>query len=246
MIMESFADRVIEFNRTVDFTGRLPEGIKIMNPFRGEDDYILKISSDFYRKFYSDNQPRRLILGINPGRLGAGFTGIPFTDTKRLSAECGIPYTGRQTHEPSSVFVYEMIKAYGGPKEFYSHFYITSICPLGFTHGNPGGREKNYNYYDRPDLTAAVYDFITENIRKQITIGVRTDNCFCLGTGKNEKFLLALNAKYKFFGKITALEHPRFIMQYRSKTIQDYIGKYLQAFRQENPDDITGADGQES
>ena len=246
MIMESFADRVIEFNRTVDFTGRLPEGIKIMNPFRGEDDYILKVSSAFYRKFYSDNQPRRLILGINPGRLGAGFTGIPFTDTKRLSAECGIPYTGRQTHEPSSVFVYEMIKAYGGPKEFYSHFYITSICPLGFTHGNPGGREKNYNYYDRPDLTAAVYDFITENIRKQITIGVRTDNCFCLGTGKNEKFLLALNAKYKFFGKITALEHPRFIMQYRSKTIQDYIGKYLQAFRQENPDDITGADGQES
>jgi len=246
MIMESFADRVIEFNRTVDFTGRLPEGIKIMNPFRGEDDYILKVSSAFYRKFYSDNQPRRLILGINPGRLGAGFTGVPFTDTKRLSAECGIPYTGRQTHEPSSVFVYEMIKAYGGPKEFYSHFYITSICPLGFTHGNPGGREKNYNYYDRPDLTAAVYDFITENIRKQITIGVRTDNCFCLGTGKNEKFLLALNAKYKFFGKITALEHPRFIMQYRSKTIQDYIGKYLQAFRQENPDDITGADGQES
>jgi len=230
--MRFFADRVTEFNRTVEFSGGLPEGINILNPFRGEDDYILQVSSAFYRKFYSDNSPRHLILGINPGRFGAGFTGVPFTDTKRLTAECGIQYTGRQTHEPSSVFVYEMIRAYGGPEKFYSRFYITSVCPLGFTQTGHSGREKNYNYYDRPDLTAAVDEFIIENIRKQIAIGVMTDVCFCLGTGKNEKFLLALNAKHKFFGKIIALEHPRFIMQYRSKSMRDYIGKYLQAFGQ--------------
>ncbi len=229
--MQLFADRVIEFNRKLEFKGSLPDGINIMNPFRGGNDYILQVSSAFYRKFYSDNSPRRLILGINPGRFGAGFTGVAFTDTKRLTSECGIPYTGRQTHEPSSVFIYEMIKAYGGPEKFYSHFYITSICPLGFTQTGQNGREKNYNYYDRPDLTAAVYDFMTENIRKQIELGVLTDTCFCLGTGKNEKFLLELNAKYKFFGKIIALEHPRFIMQYRSKSMQDYIGKYLQSFQ---------------
>jgi hypothetical protein len=229
--MESFADRVIEFNRTVEFTGELPGGINIMNPFRGSDGYILRVSSAFYRKFYSDNNPRRLILGINPGRFGAGFTGVPFTDTKRLTAECGISYTGRQTHEPSSVFIYEMIRAYGGPEKFYSHFYISSVSPLGFTQSEPGGREKNYNYYDRSDLTAAVYDFMVENIRKQIALGVMTDTCFCLGTGKNEKFLRGLNEKHRFFGNIVALEHPRFIMQYRSGSMHDYIGKYLQAFK---------------
>lgn len=233
--MKSFADRVIEFNRNIDFRGTLPDGIRIMNPFRGNDDYILRVSSEFYRKFYSDNSPRRLILGINPGRFGAGFTGVPFTDTKRLAAECGIAYSGRQTHEPSSVFIYEMIKAYGGPELFYSQFYITSVCPLGFTRTGTPGREKNYNYYDRPDLTAAMYDFMVENIRRQIAMGVRTDICFCLGTGKNEKFLLALNARHNFFNHIIALEHPRFIMQYRLKSMQDYIRKYLDAFREVSP-----------
>lgn len=225
--MQTFADRVIEFNRKVEFRGTLPEGISIMNPFRSGDDYILEVSSAFYRKFYDDNRPRRLILGINPGRFGAGFTGVPFTDTKRLTAECGIPYNGKQTHEPSSVFVYEVIKAYGGPERFYSNFYITSVCPLGFTQRGANGREKNYNYYDRPDLIVAVMDFIIWNIREQITMGVSTEVCYCLGTGKNEKFLRTLNEKHRFFDRIVAMEHPRFIMQYRSASRDEYVRKYL-------------------
>jgi len=227
--MKTFADRVIDFNRSVDFHGRLPEGISIMNPFLGGDDYILEVSSAFYRKYYDDNKPRRLILGINPGRFGAGFTGVPFTDTKRLTAECGIEYTGRQTREPSSVFVYEVIRAYGGPERFYADFYITSVCPLGFTRAGANGRATNYNYYDRPDLTAAVTDFIVWNIKEQIAMGVATETCYCLGTGKNEKFLRSLNEKHNFFGEIAAVEHPRFIMQYRSTRRDEYINKYLSA-----------------
>jgi len=225
--MKTFADRVIEFNRKVEFRGSLPEGISIMNPFRGGDNYILDVSSAFYRKFYNDNRPRRLILGINPGRLGAGFTGIPFTDTKRLSDECGIAYTGRQTHEPSSVFVYDVIMEYGGPEKFYSDFYINSVCPLGFTQTGVSGREKNYNYYDRPDLAVAVTDFIVWSIWEQIALGVSTDVCWCLGAGKNEKFLRTLNERYGFFGEIVALEHPRFIMQYRSASRDEYVRKYI-------------------
>lgn len=225
--MKTIADRIIDFNRRVEFRGTLPSGIGIMNPFSTDDDYIMKVSSAFYRKYYDDNRPRRLILGINPGRFGAGFTGIPFTDTKRLTSECGIPYTGRQTHEPSSVFIYEVIKAYGGPEKFYGDFYINSLSPLGFTQKGVNGREKNYNYYDRPDLAAAVTDFILWNIREQVAMGVSTEVCWCLGTGKNEKFLRALNEKHRFFGKIIALEHPRFIMQYRSAFRADYIRKYL-------------------
>jgi len=226
----TFADRIIEFNTSLSFDGSLPEGIRIMNPFK--DDYILQVSSLFYRKFYDDTRPRHLILGINPGRFGAGFTGVPFTDTKRLTGECGIRYTGRQTHEPSSVFVYEVIKEYGGPALFYSDFYITSVCPLGFTHIGPTGKETNYNYYDSIELKNSVLGFIVENIINQIGFGIETDVCFCFGTGKNEKFLRALNQRYGFFKKIIALEHPRYVMQYKSRSRQDYIGKYIIAFRQ--------------
>jgi hypothetical protein len=227
--MESFAEKIIEFNRSLDFKGKLPEGINIMNPFR--DDYIMQISSSFYKKYYNDNSARHLILGINPGRLGAGFTGIPFTDTKRLTNECGLKYTGRETHEPSSVFVYEVIKEYGGPEKFYNDIYISSICPLGFTISDAKGNVKNYNYYDSTELSVAVFDFIVESIKKQIDFGLETDVCFCFGTGKNEKFLRALNDKYGFFKKIVALEHPRFIMQYRSKHKKEYIRKYIEAFK---------------
>jgi hypothetical protein len=229
--METFADKIIEFNKSLDFTGKLPEGINVMNPFRG-DNYILSVSSSFYKKYYDDNRPRHLILGINPGRFGAGVTGIPFTDTKRLTRECGIEYSGKETHEPSSVFIYEVIKAYGGITEFYNDFYINSICPLGFTISDSKGKEKNYNYYDSTELTNAVFMFIVENIRNQINFGIETDICYCFGTGKNEKFLRLLNDKYGFFNKIIALEHPRYVVQYKLKHKQEYINRYLDAFSQ--------------
>lgn len=228
-MLMSLATKIISFNKTLAFSGKLPDGIAIMNPFR-DDERIMEVSSLFYRKYYSDDKPRHLILGINPGRFGAGVTGIPFTDTKRLASDCGIAYHGRETHEPSSVFVYEMIKAYGGPAKFYSDFYIAAVCPLGFTITDAKGRVKNYNYYDSAELTLAVTDFIVSNIKTQISLGVMTDICYCLGAGKNERFLRSLNEKHGFFMRIIALEHPRFIMQYRSAKKDEYVRKYLAAF----------------
>jgi Domain of unknown function (DUF4918) len=229
--MNTFADRIIEFNRSLDFIDKLSEGISVMNPFR-ENDYILSVSSAFYKKYYSDNKPRHLILGINPGRFGSGVTGVPFTDTKRLTGECGLEYSGKKTHEPSSVFVYEVIKAYGGLNKFYSDFYINAICPLGFTISNEDRKEKNYNYYDNKELTNIVMKFIIETIKKQIGFGIETDVCFCFGIDKNYKFLLEINGRYNFFTRIIALEHPRFVMQYKSKFKQEYINKYINAFNQ--------------
>jgi len=229
--MKTFADKVIDFNKHLHFQGDLPDGISVMNPFR-ENKQIIAVSSEFYKKFYDDNNSRHLILGINPGRFGAGVTGVPFTDSKRLINECGISYTGKETHEPSSVFVYEVIEAFGGVKKFYGQFYIHSVFPLGFTTTNNKGKEVNYNYYDSKELTNAVYDFIIEHIQKQIAMGVNTDICYCFGTGKNEHFLRELNEEKKFFKTIIALEHPRFIAQYKAKSKQFYIDKYLSAFRQ--------------
>ncbi len=226
----TFGEKVIRFNRGLTYTGApLPAGIRIMNPFR-EHEQTMRIVEAFYNKYYNDNNKRHLILGINPGRFGAGLTGIPFTDPKRLVSECGIPYEGKVAHEPSSVFIYEMIAAYGGVQAFYRDIYINSMCPLGFTSIDEQGREKNYNYYDSKELAAAVHAYMVDNIRKQIKLGCYTDVCFCFGTGKNEAYLRRVNEEHGFFKNIIALEHPRFIMQYRRKRMGEYVQKYLEAF----------------
>lgn len=224
----TLSDKIIEFNQSLDFKGKLPEGIRIMNPYR-ESPEALDVSSAFYKKYYNDNNKRNIILGINPGRFGAGLTGVPFTDPKHLKTVCQIPYSGHPAHEPSSVFIYNMINAFGGPELFYGKFYIGAVSPLGFTLQKNHGKEINYNYYDDKKLLKAVYGFIVESIKKQIDMGMNTQTCFCLGTGKNFKFLAELNTEYKYFEKIIALDHPRYIMQYKAKRKEEYVEKYLKA-----------------
>lgn len=221
----TLADHINSFNRNLRFSGNLPESIRIMNPFR-ENPLALKTSSAFYKKFYEDHRPRHLIIGINPGRFGAGVTGVPFTDTKRLEAQCGLKIEGLQTHEPSSVFVYELIEAYGGVEAFYRDFYITSICPLGFVKIKENGKEINYNYYDSKALTDAVRPFIEQTLRAQLEFGIHTDVCFVLGTGKNFKFVKKLNMELQLFDKVIALEHPRYVMQYKYKEKEVYVERF--------------------
>src|SRR5690606_20757273 len=138
--MSTFADRVIAFNNSLDFKGVLPPGVGVMNPFKEKEEAV-KASEQFYRRYYNDNNMRHILIGINPGRFGAGQTGVPITDPIRLREECGIPYDADTFREASSVFIYEMIKEYGGVQKFYSNFYISALSPLGFTlftaKGNP-------------------------------------------------------------------------------------------------------------
>lgn len=227
--MAKFSDKVIAFNKSLSFPGTLPPGIRIMNPFK-ENPYALEVSSAFYKKYYDDDNERHLVLGINPGRFGGGVTGVPFTDTKRLQADCGIPWADKETHEPSSAFIYEMINAYGGPEKFYSRFYFHSICPLGFTSEKENGKEVNYNYYDSTALFDAVKDFMVSRTKQQMHFAVNKKTVFCLGTGKNEKFISKLNEQHHFFETLVPLEHPRFIMQYKAKQKEQYIMKYIDAF----------------
>ena len=226
------AKKILAFISGLNASGvDLPPGIRLQNPY-SEDPQVMDIARKFYQKFYNDNLPRLLILGINPGRFGGGTTGIPFTDPKRLLSACGIAYEGKITHEPSSVFIYDMIHAYGGPEAFYKKYYINSLCPLTVTIQNKNGKEINHNYYDSPTLAKCLENFMVDNILNQIKLGVRPGVCFCFGTGKNAAFLNKLNCKHHFFDKIVALEHPRFIVQYKSKQKNSYIDKYLQAFQE--------------
>ncbi|MEX0681285.1 MAG: uracil-DNA glycosylase family protein [Balneolales bacterium] len=227
----TFAEKILSFNASLQFDSTLlPDGISVMNPFRGRHaETILDVTFRFYKRFYSDIMPRHLILGINPGRFGAGVTGVPFTDTRRMRDICGIPIDIDPTYEPSSVFVYEVVDAFGGPGPFYQKFYINSVCPLGFTRQNEKGNTVNYNFYDDRQLEKAATPFIIDCIEKQIGFGAATDKCFCMGRGKNFKYLNALNKKQGWFDEIVPMDHPRFIVQYRSKRMEEYVQQYVEA-----------------
>jgi hypothetical protein len=204
----------------------LPASVEVMVPF--SEQSVDEAFDAFYRKFYDDTNPRRFIIGINPGRFGGGITGIPFTDPIRLEEACGIPNIFQKRQELSSVFIYKMINAYGGPQAFYSRHYITSYSPLGFTrHG------KNLNYYDDNVLAAAVEPYAANCLKKQIAFGGDKTIAYCLGDGTNFKYLSRLNEKHGFFKRIIPLSHPRFIMQYKLKKVDEYIDRYLETFTAE-------------
>ena len=176
----------------------------------------------FIEKFYNDNQPRKLMLGINPGRFGAGITGINFTAPKQLKANCEIDHAWGNSTELSAEFIYEVIDQYGGTKKFYGDYFIGAMSPLGFVKDG-----KNINYYDDKKLQAAVTPFIIQTIRQQLQMGFTTDTCICIGGEKNYKFLKTLNEEHYFFQKIIPLPHPRFIMQYRRKRKQEFVNQWL-------------------
>jgi len=223
----TLAEKILAFNQNLQIKEELPDNIRVLYPYQ-ENPEVQKIAAAFYHKYYSDHQGRKLILGINPGRLGAGATGVPFTDPKRLKTYCGIDCSF-SLHEPSSVFVHEVIQAYGGVSQFFGRYYISSVCPLGFVKIDEQGRETNFNYYDSSAMAQALTPFIVSTIRDQIDFGLETERVYCMGTGKNFKFLNALNKLYRLFGEVVPLEHPRYVMQYKSKAKSQYIDKYLKA-----------------
>jgi hypothetical protein len=221
--MKTFAEQFNQFNEKLSLTVEVA-GVEVLNPFLNES--TLKISSDFYKKFYDDKQGRNFLFGINPGRFGAGITGIAFTDPINLEKYCGIKNTWDKKPELSSQFVYQIIEAYGGVDAFYSKYFITSISPLGFTKEG-----KNLNYYDIKALQQSLEPFIVETIKAQIGFGANTRCAICIGGGKNFKFLTELNDHHHFFDEVIPVDHPRFIMQYRRRQLDEYIKKYLDALK---------------
>ncbi len=202
----------------------LPKGIDALLPYASSDIKIL--SQKFYEKYYSDSSERSLILGINPGRNGAGLTGVPFTDSKRLQEKCRIQ-TDLKSYEPSSEFIYQMIESFGSPGVFYKKFFISSVSPIGFIkHG------KNYNYYDEPGLMKILSPYIIHQMNRLLQLKLKKTKIICLGEGKNFKFLNELNSKQHWFEKIIPLAHPRFIMQYQRRQLDSYIGKYISALNE--------------
>jgi hypothetical protein len=142
------------FDNYKNFVNRIFYGdLKYINKILNEknifilDDFKdnLNIIKKFYDKFISLNKPKAVICGINPGRFGAGKTGIPFLDFSSISKL--INDIDKNDTERSAQFFYSVI-AHLTPDVFYKYFYVTNISCLGFKILKK--QWKNINYYELP------------------------------------------------------------------------------------------------
>lgn len=116
--------------------------IRILSDFINNRSNIEK----FYNTYVVPNNPKVVICGINPGRLGAGKTGVPFLDFASLSKL--ISGIRKGDSEASARYFYSIVEHFG-KEVFYSNFYVTNISWLGFC--TNGKIPKNVNYYDLPE-----------------------------------------------------------------------------------------------
>jgi len=219
----TFAERAFGFYQRLTPPGHLPGKVEVMNPYRNPE--VRQYVKRFLQRYYSDNRRRIAVFGINPGRFGAGITGITFTDPVALETLCGIQNDLPKKREPSSVFVYAFAERFGGPAKLFRDFFLTAVSPLGFTKDG-----RNYNFYDDPSLFSATQPFIVQSLRDQVSLGVSRDVALVLGSGKNRSIFEGLNREFGFFKTVVSLDHPRFIIQYRRARLDEYLRKYEEAF----------------
>lgn len=222
--MPSFATAAIRFFCTIQPPPRLPSGVEALFPY--QDLAVQQLVKIFFRKFFADREKRIVLVGINPGRFGAGITGINFTAPRQLSEDCGIPHHLGNGSELSAEFIYSVIQAFGGPATFYRHFYLAALSPVGYVKAG-----KNLNYYDDPQLQQRVTPFILQCLKAQLDFGVHRQVAICIGGDKNFRFLNNLNEDHGFFREILTVPHPRFIMQYRRSSLEQYLQEYLDAMQ---------------
>ena len=221
--MPDFATRLLQLLAAFPVPAApLPQQVQVRNAYR--DPAVQGIQAQFARRFYAADAPRVGIFGINPGRFGGGRTGVPFTDPVALTANCGIAHElPKQRRELSSEFVYQFIDALGGPPEFYQHFYLHSVYPLELTRDG-----KNYNYYDAPAVTKALWPDLRLSLTQQVQqLGLRRDVAVSLGR-RNGEFLQKLSDELGLFERVEVLDHPRFLMQYRRRALAENVARYVE------------------
>jgi uracil-DNA glycosylase len=170
-------------------------GIGILSDFKKNKQNII----EFHKKYVEPNNPKIVLCGINPGRYGAGLTGIPFVDFKSLQKL--LPGITNENSEKSSKFLFSIINSFKADK-FYQNFHVTNLSSVGF-YNLKNGRNINYDI-----LPTHIAIFILEKFVDEMNL-VKPE--IIVPIGKNVDFELTLNlVKY---GKIHAkighrLNHP--------------------------------------
>lgn len=190
--------------------------VEVLDPFHQPE--VKAIRESFFDTYFEDTLPRKIIIGINPGRLGAGITSLGFTSPKQVAGMLNLGDALGTSSEPSANFVEELIRAVGGPGVFYRKVMFTSVCPFGFVLNG-----KNYNYYDDKKLTAELEPYLLDWLKEQMNLGPIDPVGYTFGKGKNFKYLKDLNDKIQFFEELIALPHPRWVMQYQYKNKEQHL-----------------------
>lgn len=216
-----FAHRLLRFLTEFPLPPALPAGVTAVSPY--QEDGPRALLTQFAHRYYTGEQPRVALLGINPGRLGNGRTGVAFTDAVALQEFCGIPNGLPRQREPSSQFVYEVVQAIGGPAAFYQQFYLGSLYPLVLVKDG-----RNYNYYDSPAVTRALWPDLQAALRQQAAeVGLARHAAVCLGR-RNAQYLQRLNEELQLFDQIHVLDHPRYLMQYKRRNLAENVARYVE------------------
>jgi hypothetical protein len=220
---KTFGGRAITYFMSLIQPKKLPRGIEIINPYHSQK--VKSVVKEFFSKYYNDNNKRLFVIGINPGRFGGGLTGISFTDPVALKERCVIKNNFSTRMELSSTFIYKVIDRFGGVDKFFSKVFLTALYPLAIIKNG-----RNYNYYDEKKLYLSLKQEIVKTIYSQIDFGAERKKAIILGK-KNAEYFLPINEEHKFFEQIIVLVHPRYVMQYKMKSIENHINSYLAALK---------------
>lgn len=120
------------------------EGISILDDFLENWSNVKR----FYAEYYGAHYPDTVLCGINPGRNGAGKTGVPFVDFSSLSKL--LDGIGRDDWERSAQFFFDIVQHFGA-RTFFRSFYVTNFSWVGYAR-----RGVNVNYYALPERVQVV------------------------------------------------------------------------------------------
>lgn len=166
IIMEKIIDLHYDFFREV-MNDRMIDAILEKEEVEILEGFIHNIDQvrNFYETVYSKGANRIVLCGINPGKNGAGKTGIPFLDNEAVSKF--LPNVKERDWERSARFIMSVINEIG-KERFFENVYLTNISWFGFLK-----ERNNYNYYQLPTPLPSIFTktFIQEmNIVQPLVI----------------------------------------------------------------------------
>jgi hypothetical protein len=212
-----FGDRVLAFYDSLErFRWATPE-VALLSPVADEQRRLAL--AEFCAKFYNDEADRVFWMGINPSRVRRTSTGVPYTDGFALEECCGIANAFEKRRELTADFFYQFVERYGGAEAFYARHFAGAAYPLSILK-----KDKYSNYYDR-DLPEEIKAAVADMLLRQSRIGSR-GVLVVIGSGENAKFLRRLNEELRIFAHVLVVEHPRYILQYKSANLEDYLVKF--------------------
>ena len=177
----------------------------------------VKIVYEFYKKVYCTDKKNRIVFcGINPGRKGAGKTGVPFFDYMSLSNI--LASVKNNDSEQSAQFIWSVISECG-IEDFFNNVYLTNICWLGFTKD-----KKNINYYE---FDENIKELIFNEFLKEMRI-IKPKIIFSLSNEVHND-LIRLKTKFNENWEINNnLKHPYFCS---FNNTDEWRKKYLETIK---------------